>query len=52
MKKKQLPVGRLLVRTDSGLCVKGVNEYMMDWELLGWINMQGGGEQMIDYGKP
>ena len=40
--KNQLPVGRLLVRTDSGLCVKGVNEYMMDWELLGWTNMQGG----------
>ena len=22
--------------------MKGVNEYMMDWELLGWTNMQGG----------
>lgn len=39
---RQLHVGRLLVRTDSNLCVKGVKDHMMDWELLGWTNMQGG----------
>ena len=38
-----LPASRLLVRSDSALCVKGINEYLVDWEFLRWSNMRGGG---------